>query len=214
MMWNGRQGLIAALFAAVLTAMVPGAAPAAAVELAQVAGVEGKVDLYRQDDRRRLRPDDRLSGDDRIVTGVDGRVRLALPDGASITIGPASEVRLAEVVRSETRGRGRLVLDLVIGIVRAVVDPARPPGQIELRARSAVAAARSTDWVVIQEVARSSVFVVSGTVAVSLPGTSSSVLLEAGEGIDIAAGADQLPEVKRWGAGRVAETMERVRPPR
>ena len=73
---------------------------------------------------------------------------------------------------------------------------------------NAIAAVRGTRWVVSAEPARSSVFVISGRVAVSRPQAQPTVLLGPGQGVDVA--PDGLPlVVKRWAAARVRTLLAR-----
>jgi ferric-dicitrate binding protein FerR (iron transport regulator) len=72
----------------------------------------------------------------------------------------------------------------------------------------AIAAVRGTKWVVDVQAGRTSVFVVSGRVAVQRPTSSASVLLGPGEGVDVERGTAPLT-VRRWPAARVSALLAR-----
>jgi hypothetical protein len=87
-----------------------------------------------------------------------------------------------------------------------------PEGQsgtpIEVIAPQAIAAVRGTKWAVDVQAARTSVFVVGGTVAVRRPSGVDEVTLNAGDGVDADAGGGPLT-VKQWPSARVRALLAR-----
>jgi hypothetical protein len=79
---------------------------------------------------------------------------------------------------------------------------------IEVIAPQAIAAVRGTTWAVDVQASRTSVFVVDGSVAVRRRTGGDSVTLNAGDGVDVEAGAGPL-EVKRWSRARVSALLAR-----
>ncbi|MEZ5862857.1 MAG: FecR domain-containing protein [Geminicoccaceae bacterium] len=144
---------------------------------------------------------------DELRTLTSARISLQLAGGATLAIGEESRL----VVTSQTAtpaGGGSVILDLLDGIVRAVLGPARPD-IFEVRGRAAVAAARATDFIVASTPATTAVFTAAGTVAVSAVEAPGEALLGPGQGMDATRG-EPLGPVKEWGAGRIAEFEART----
>ena len=72
----------------------------------------------------------------------------------------------------------------------------------------AIAAVRGTKWAVDAEGAKTSVFVVNGRVRVARPSGRGSVMLGAGDGVDVEPSGELI--VKRWPAPRVTALMTRL----
>lgn len=91
------------------------------------------------------------------------------------------------------------------GAILIEVDPGSPSTQI--RTPNAIATVRGTKYVVDAAASQTSVFVMEGEVDVRAATGVTSVVVGAGEGIDV---ADGLPlEVVTWGEGRKAELLAR-----
>lgn len=144
---------------------------------------------------------------DELRTLAHARISLQLAGGATLAIGEASRL----VVTTQTAapaGAGNVILDLLDGIVRAVLGPARPD-IFEVRGRAAVAAARATDFIVESTETTTAVFTASGTVAVTAVEGPGEAVLTAGQGVDATTG-EPLGPVREWGAGRVADFQART----
>jgi len=89
--------------------------------------------------------------------------------------------------------------------------PARSARQgFQITTPQAIAAVRGTQWAVDVSGARTSVFVVTGRVAVRrVAGNTRSVSLGPGEGVDVEAGTSPLI-VRRWPAARAAALLARL----
>jgi ferric-dicitrate binding protein FerR (iron transport regulator) len=72
----------------------------------------------------------------------------------------------------------------------------------------AIAAVRGTKWAVDAEGAKTSVFVVDGRVRVARPAGPGSVVLGAGDGVDVEPSGELI--VKRWPPARVTALMARL----
>ncbi len=72
----------------------------------------------------------------------------------------------------------------------------------------AIAAVRGTKWAVDAEGAKTSVFVVDGRVSVARPRGRGSVVLGAGDGVDVETTGELI--VKRWPPARVTALMARL----
>jgi hypothetical protein len=151
-----------------------------------------------------LRPGSELAAEDRVVTTPDGKLVIQFDDGSLCTIGPDSELLLADLAASEGGW-----LDLVHGIVRVILAPGARKAETGLHSRAVVASVRSTEFVLDTTLDKSAVFVASGTVQVTGRLTGLSVTLHAGEGTDVALRTPPTP-AKRWGDKRVHEVMSRT----
>ncbi|MBK1698315.1 FecR family protein [Rhodovibrio salinarum] len=141
----------------------------------------------------------------RTLTGAKLAVRFT--DGSRLTLGADSQVAVSTFAPE----RGNAAMRLVRGILRLVLDPARPWQRFEVQTASAVAAARSTEWVValddLDARAATAVFTVSGTVEVRAQ--NQAVILGAGEGTDVRPG-EPPGTVVRWGQARVDDVLART----
>ncbi len=144
---------------------------------------------------------------DRVVTGRGGRLQILAPDGTTVSIGEETTVVLTRFVGPRGGRPGRGLLDLIEGILRI-----RLPGswnRFEVTTGTAVASVRSTDWIVDATPQSTAVFVADGRVEVVNRALTGAVLLDAGFGTDVRAGA--VPTTpRRWGQSRVAAVMART----
>jgi ferric-dicitrate binding protein FerR (iron transport regulator) len=138
------------------------------------------------------------------LTGNPPRQALACPGGFTITPEAGTRYRLIDRNR-DGRPEGAvldekgLLLDFPAG---------RPPRDFQILTPHAIASVRGTLWAVDVTAARTSVFVARGTVAVSLPSRTGSVLLGPGNGIDVGAGTTELV-VNTWSPARAAALLAR-----
>ena len=91
------------------------------------------------------------------------------------------------------------------------VDRARHPDGFEVVTPQAIAAVRGTRWAVDVKNSTTSVLVVRGRVAVGRPsaGAAARVVLNVGEGVDVAPGSAPLT-VRRWPPARSAALLARL----
>jgi len=203
--WSRRATLAAGLAGFSLPLLRPVAALAEAAGL--VTGITGRATATRDGETRTLHGGAVIHRRDSLATEVGARLEVTLADGSTLSLGENCRLVVSEVVDEAGRGRG-VVLDLVAGIVRAVLGPSRPE-VFEVRGRVAVAAARSTDLIVETESSRTAVFVVAGEVGVREAYGPSEAVLVAGQGIDVARGV-ATGEPVTWGQGRVDQFIERT----
>ena len=183
--------------------------PAAALaeEAGLVTGITGRATATRDGETRTLHGGAVIHRRDSLATAEGARLEVSLADGSTLSLGENCRLVVSDVVDEAGRGAG-VVLDLVAGIVRAVLGPDRPD-MFEVRGRVAVAAARSTDLIVETESSRTAVFVVAGEVGVREAYGPSEAVLVAGQGIDVARGV-ATGEPVIWGQGRVDQFIERT----
>lgn len=133
---------------------------------------------------------------------LDGaKLAVRFTDGSELILGADSQASIDTFAPAQ----GNAALRLVRGILRVVIERARSWRRFEVETVSAVAAARSTEWVVALDPSdATAVFTVSGRVAVRAEGET--VTLAAGDGTDVPAG-EPPGAVKRWGQARVDRVL-------
>lgn len=123
-------------------------------------------------------------------------VRIVAEDGTVFELQDRSDAAGPEAVRLDGQA---LLLEAPAGAVE---------GGFEVITPQAIAAVRGTKWAVDVAGGKTSVFVVTGRVAVSREQGAPSVELGPGEGVDVEAGDAPLT-VRKWGAPRVAALLAR-----
>jgi len=182
-------------------------APALSEPIGRVIEQTGKAFLVHDGKAATLRPGAAVAQEDRVVTALDGKVLIQFADSSICAIGPGSEVLLADL--AVPRGGW---IELVRGIVRLVLSPGIRAAETGVRSRTAVASARSTEFVVDATLDRAAVFVANGTVQVTGRLTGASVLLGSGEGTDVGLRTPPTP-IHPWGEKRIREVMSRTTVP-
>ena len=143
-----------------------------------------------------------------LETGPNSRVALLCDDGTTITVGPDTEIALAELV-GESGPERNVLLRLLRGIV-GIIAPNQTWKRFEVETSLAVASVRSTEWLVESFTgAGTAVFVASGSVDVFAD--QQAYLLESGEGITLKEAVSnglepEVPQVKSWGEARISKS--------
>ncbi len=115
---------------------------------------------------------------------------------------------VATLVGRDQHGEPSAV-NLRSGAIYVDDHPAADREPFQIRTPDAIASVRGTSWAVDVSAARSSVFVVAGSVQVRRRLDQRSVRLTAGEGVDVEAETNPLV-VKRWPAPRVRALLNRL----
>jgi hypothetical protein len=161
---------------------------------------------------RPLEREGKLFVGDRVITSAEGRLEIACTDGSTIIVAAQTTVTLSEYTTNADGTGKTAVLDMVEGLVRVSLSRLGVWQRFEVTTPTAIAAARSTEWIVVAEPAHSAVFVVHGRVEVVDRQLLGGVILDPGDGTDVRAGAP--PTVaKRWGQKRVDDVLSRTRLP-
>lgn len=177
------------------------ALPAAAGRDCEVSRLEGdSLSIWQAGTWSELGPGPLPAAAAKLRTGTSARAEIRCDDGLVVTVGVATEVNLEVLV---VPGDAGVLLQLVRGILGlAAPDPVA--GGVEVRTPLAIAAVRSTEWLVEHGDAEgSAVFVRAGRVGVRA-GTA-AVTLGPGEGVTVEPSGAVQP-VKRWGAPRIARS--------
>mgnify|MGYP005749043955 CR=1 FL=1 len=173
----------------------------------QLVHVEGEVALLRRSGQAPAVVGTAVHRGDRISTGAAGRAEILFLDGARLRVGHDSMLHLTGARRGAAPRGGGLVR-LFEGVVRMVIDAGRPSAHA-VATPTAIAAARSTAWLVLAERDTSAVFVSAGKVEVRGLAGGASVVLAQGEGTDVPAGQPPQPP-KRWGQKRIDAALARL----
>ncbi|MEX0922483.1 MAG: FecR family protein [Rhodovibrionaceae bacterium] len=188
------------------------AAPAQAEQavIGEVVQRIGNATVVQEGKPRMLDPGVELRLADTVFTGAQAKVEIRLADGSLLSVGPGSELQLSTFHQRLGRGDAALfdgLIELVRGIIRATLAPAAEAREFDIRTRAAVAAARSTQFVVVDDREGSAVFVIEGRVEVRGRLTGEDVLLDPGFGTDVPLGGPPSPP-SQWGAARVDRVLE------
>ena len=132
------------------------------------------------------------------------RTVLTCPNGVRIVAEEGTIFELQD--RSSAAGPEAVTLDVKALLLEAPAGAVE--GGFEVITPQAIAAVRGTKWAVDVAEGKTSVFVVTGRVAVSREAGSPGVELGPGEGVDVEAGTAPLV-VRKWGAARVAALLAR-----
>ncbi len=127
---------------------------------------------------------------------------LTCPNGVTITAEADAQFELQD--RDGAAGPDAATLQ---GKALLLETPAGSTG-FEVVTPQAIAAVRGTKWAVDVAEGKTSVFVVTGRVAVSRESGGAGVELGPGDGVDVEAGTAPLT-VLQWGAARVAALLAR-----
>jgi hypothetical protein len=142
----------------------------------------------------------------RIETGPETRLEVSCAGGFVVTIGPESMADLADLLRPDAEpGIVMTLLQGILGIVAPDRTPERTEGPVAVRTPAAIAAVRSTAWLVEHdpEAGATAVFVREGRVTVS--NREIAVVLRDGEGITLTADT-VVRDVASWGRPRIEQS--------
>ena len=214
---RSRRGLAVLLAAVVSTSIVPQlrADPAervtAAAPIARVIQQSGTVEVRRDEAKLASHLGRRLYAGDSVVTGQGGRVVLEFTDRSLLALGAGTEVRLDDYKVEGASGSLKGLLSLLGGILRMSIVQSTRAEDFSIRTETAIASARSTDWIVEAKPSETTVFVLSGVVTVADGAQGASVRVSAGEGTSVAASTASGPTApKIWGAKRAADALSRT----
>ncbi|MBL8708586.1 MAG: FecR domain-containing protein [Rhodospirillaceae bacterium] len=160
-----------------------------------VARVKGTVSLRRGGQQSTVSEGDAVEVGDVVTTLAESRLRIALADGSVINLGELTRLTIAEFAFARETLTREALLDLDSGLLQAITAKAGSGSSFVVRTGNAVAATRSTDWIVEAKKAETTVVVQEGKVDVmesalgfrSLPsaGEDKALLLSAGQSTTI-----------------------------
>lgn len=144
--------------------------------------------------RRRLIVDADVFWQELIETGTDSAAKMVFLDGATLSTGPDSRVRIDEFVYAGGSVPNRIVIDIGRGIMRFVSGVA-PLSVYRVRTPSAMIGVRGTDFTVaITADGSTRVFVRRGEIQLSAAASGAAVVLGAGEASAVEPGGTLPPD--------------------
>lgn len=81
---------------------------------------QGKVQLIRNGKTQLLKRKDKLLKGDRIITDINSRIKLLMPDNATLTLGSGTDFLINQYQYSEINKTGSARIELLKGVMRAV----------------------------------------------------------------------------------------------
>lgn len=166
--------------------------PALAASAAgKVVRLKGTVSLNRNGEHKVLALNDEVMAGDVVTTLAESRLRIELTDGSIINLGELTRVTISEFAFSPETLSRQAAFDLQSGLMQAITAKAGSGSSFVIRTNNAVAATRSTEWIVEAKKAETTVLVQEGKVDVqeaalgfrSLPSLEQdkAILLSAGQ---------------------------------
>jgi len=146
---------------------------------------------------------------DQIHAPVGSGAKIRFSDGSTMSLGENSVINVHTYTQ---QGAGRTaIFEMLSGIFRAVIMPLTGDSIFAVRTPTAVAAVRSTDWMLAARPDLTEVFVSEGAVAVRNlnPAIRAEVMLTPGDGTDVRTDAAPIGPVK-WGPPRIRSFTERT----
>lgn len=142
-------------------------AMAAMVPVGAVAKVRGTASLLRGSTQTILKGGEEIAAGDVVTTLAESRLRIALADGSQLNLGELTKMTIAEFDFAPETLERQAAFDLKAGLCQAVTAKAAAGSSFVIRTQNAVAATRSTDWIVETKKAQTSVYVLEGKVDVA-----------------------------------------------
>ena len=135
--------------------------------------------------------------------------KLRFTDGSTLAIGENTVMTVHTY--AQQGGNRTAIFEMIGGIFRAIVSPLAGDAVFAVRTPTAVAAVRSTDWMLSAKPDLTEVFVGEGAVAVrSLnPAITAEVMLLQGDGSDVKLNEPPL-SARKWGPPRIKAFQDRT----
>jgi ferric-dicitrate binding protein FerR (iron transport regulator) len=168
-----------------------------------VRAVSGRAEAEREAQRRILSQEASVFVGDRIATGVGARAVFSLGAATELRLGAEARIRIDRFLINAGG-----VLNLEGGAVVIDKAPTASGGSLSLRSSHGLIAVRGTRFFAGQSNGVFGVFVERGSVAVTAAGRQ--VLLNPGEGTDIAAPGAPPTDPKAWGQKRIQAALAQV----
>jgi hypothetical protein len=173
--------------------LAPLLAPAAMASggIGTVERLKGSVSVTRGGSQSVLAAGDPVMAGDVVTTLAESRLRLVFADGSLVNLGELTRITIAEFTFTRETLSRQAAFDLQSGLVQAITAKAGAGSSFAIRTGNAVAASRSTQWIVEAKKAETTVLVQEGKVdvqeaglgfrALSTAEQDKAILLSAGE---------------------------------
>lgn len=187
--------------AALAAAFLARPAQAASVPVGQVSKVKGTASLLRGDVQSVLVGGEEIAVGDVVTTLAESRLRIALADGSQLNLGELTRMTIAEFEFAPEVLTRKAAFDLKAGLCQAVTAKAATGSSFVIRTQNAVAATRSTEWIVEAKKAETSVFVLEGKVDVAESAIAFRSLSSAEQDKAMLLGAGQFTTIGKMSLG-------------
>lgn len=155
-----------------------------------------------------------LQEGDRIQTAAGARLKLAFVDDTVIQLGESTDLVLDWFLYAPDAQSQSALLRVSSGIFRVILEFVLPNAAFEVQTATAAATVRGTDWITEATAENTAIVALDGRVAVRNvePAVPGQVVLDPGEGTDVAAGTPPSGPVV-WGDARREAFIERTQAP-
>ena len=174
-----------------------------------VVGLVGQCSAERQGHLAPLKLGDAISVSDTIDVPADGKLKLRMSDGSVISLASGTKMTVSTYQMASGGQRQSAQLDLVQGLMRAVVTSVDHPSTFEVRTAVGTAAVRSTDWFMDAKPGSAQVGVLTGSVVLSSAATNRSVTIPTHWGARLEAGRDPV-EARVWSSQEFRAVIART----
>lgn len=155
--------LLSSLIAAALLLSLAGAAWAD--DAGQVVSFNGDCFVNSGGQRSALKIGDAVHVGDSIDVPEKSKLKLRMADGSALGLGPGTRLSIGLYTVSTNHEQRDVKLGLDVGLLHATVAKMAQPSNFEVDTALAVAAARSTDWLIQADPDRTWVAVVEGEIS-------------------------------------------------
>lgn len=161
-----------------------------------------------------LTPNTPVYEGDRVQTAAGARLELAFVDGTVVQLGESTDLVLDWFLYAPDANSQSALLRVSSGIFRVILEFVLPNAAFEVQTATAAATVRGTDWITEATAENTAIVALDGQVAVRNvePAVAGQVVLDPGEGTDVAAGTPPSGPVV-WGDARREAFIQRTQVP-
>lgn len=186
---------------AAMPALMLRPALAAGAAVGTVSKVRGTASLLRAGAQVVLQGGEEVMPGDVVTTLAESRLRIALNDGSQLNLGELTKMTIADFDFSPETLERKAAFDLKAGLCKAITAKAASGSSFVIRTQNAVAATRSTEWIVEAKKAETSVYVLEGKVDVAESALGFRSLSSAEQDKAMLLGAGQFTTVGKMSLG-------------
>ncbi|TDQ82213.1 FecR family protein [Dongia mobilis] len=206
-----RHSLLGGLALAGGYALIPllVALPARAVDgIGTVERLKGSASINRGGSQSVLSAGDPVMVGDVVTTLAESRLRIAFADGSQVNLGELTRITIDEFnFTRETLSR-QAAFDLQSGLIQAITAKSGAGSSFAIRTGNAVAASRSTQWIVEARKAETTVLVQEGKVDVQEASLGFRAFSSAEQDKAILLSAGQVTTIGKLGGGLGPQVAE------
>jgi len=195
--------------AAALIAFAANAA-SASERAGEVVGVSGACYVEIAGQRSALKVQDPVNVGDTVIVSDGAKLQLRMLDGSVVTAAAGTRLTVSAYSFDQATNKRDASFSLWGGLLHALVSKVSQPSRFEVDTATAVAAVRSTDWLVETYSGRTEVGVITGHVFVTGNATGKGVEIIDGQGTVVQAGGS--PSTPRaWDAKEFTRDLAKTK---